>query len=148
MKVFTHVLFTWLLANAILPVIWFLIDIINFPGDLNPDNFSPEAVAFMLSIFLISLPSFLVSLLLIKPIISSRYSGFEKLFLWCITTFCIATLNIILPIVIITGGLFFLYDELGFLIIPVLASVFISITIRYKYFIKLTKTYHHENTLV
>ena len=147
-KVFLHVLYTWLFANCILPVILLIGDQMRFSGNILLDDLASGYLVLILPLLLVSLPSLALIFFFIKPIIVSHYSDFEKLFLWYITAICIAALNVILPIVVLTGGLFFLLEDLSFLIVPVLVSVFISITIRYKYFLKLTKIYKNENNLV
>ena len=148
MKIFFHVLYTWLLANVILPITTLLIDMLSLSGDMDFDNLLTELVMFTFFVLILSLPSLFLSVFFIKPIVSSRYSDFEKLFLWYVTAFSITVLNILLPLVLITGGLHFLFEDFTFFMIPALVSVFLSITFRYKYFLKLNKIYKHESNLV
>ncbi|MEI9946249.1 MAG: hypothetical protein WDN26_18760 [Chitinophagaceae bacterium] len=141
MKIFLHVLYTWLLANALLPVIWNVSAIITTRHGFKFFYFDQYILIILFSLLLVSLPSFLVILIFIKPIISLRFSNLEKLFLWSFATICIAGINVILPLLLVAGGFLITEELMELFVLPVLGAVFLSVIIRYKYFYNLNEIF-------
>jgi len=129
MKVFTHALYTWLLANLIFPFsVGFIID-----GMIA--HFSLFFIAFVYAL-IFSLPVLLLSWLFLLLIIRLSTSLISKLLIWYVAM----AVSVIMGVAAVS----FLTDpSLGYqFIIPGTITSSISITIRYYYFNKLSADYH------
>lgn len=121
MKIFTHALYTWLLANLIFPFsIPFLIEGII-------EHFTLFFIAFVCA-FILSLPVLLISWLFLLLIIKQNISATLKLIIW----YAAMAISVIIGVAAIA---FVTDPSLGYqLIIPGVITSVISITIRYYYF--------------
>jgi hypothetical protein len=142
MKIFLHVLYTWLLANVIHPFVFVIAEMIMYGNnDIDPFIFF---LIFFISI-LFSIPALLIVWLGSIEILKTNYSGLEKLFLWYLLAITVTFVDFVLIIsCIFRENLSF--NDLG-IVLPALVATFLSISIRYKYFLQLNNIFN-SNKLI
>ena len=134
MKLFCHVLYSWLLAIAVMLFGLFIYGLMTMPY-IPSDFFSPELLVIPFSAMLVALPSLLLSLLFLRFIQITQYTVLERFFLWCLAALIAVLLNIVFV------ALLFAPEEINpdtFLSFwPAYAAVILSLSFRYKYFLLL-----------
>lgn len=130
MKLFSHVFYTWFIANLFHPPCWMILYL--YEGR-EIEMFSWVYI-FLGGLFL-SIPSFLLSWILLKEIFLLSYSIYEKIFLWYLAVIVSILFGVTVIFLILLGS-YFSIDGLVFCI-PSIASAILVITIRYKNFTQL-----------
>lgn len=133
MKILAHVFNTWLLANFLHPICWIAMDIFQ----REELDLLFYLMFFLYSLFA-SLAALLISWFILTLIISSRYTIYEKIFLWYFSGIVFTFLGIEL-LSILSSKEFISLKEL-FYITPVVVPVILSITIRYRFFVRLASS--------
>jgi hypothetical protein len=144
---FLHIFYTWLLANLLHPVMFFLAALImrEAPGF---DQNLFEIVLLLLAYSLcLSAPCLLLGWLCLYLIICSPYSGDARFVLWLVSAVLLIVLEFLF--ILLAGDIL----DLEFLLysLPGVAAVGTSILIRYRQFKKLIhipKINNHETNLV
>ena len=146
MRIFLHVLFTWVLSNILNPVLLLIYFFIEEDG-FDTGN---EANLFLMSfyIMILAIPSLLMAWPALFLIMNSKYEGFEKMLLWILACITSIILNI-------SGVMFLIFGEfvmeMLWLSLPASISLIIITLIRVNSFLALniqSKTIQHENNLV
>jgi hypothetical protein len=147
---FSHAFTTWLLANLLHPLIWFIYLVST--GNNNSDTFSAESVSILLLVFfyslIFSLPCLLLSRGLLQVIALTKDNFLVKFIAWLFANALLIVLEVWVIILLLTGG-----NEIELLLfsLPAIAATWLAIAIRWKQFKNLIlqqKTNDHENNLV
>jgi hypothetical protein len=147
---FSHTFTTWLLANLLHPLIWFVYLFIT--GNNNSDTFSAESVSLLLLVFfyslIFSLPCLLLSRGLLQVISLTKENLLVKFIAWLFANALLIVLEVWVIILLLTGGN---EPELLLFSVPAIAATWVAIAIRWKQFKNLIlqqKTNDNENNLV
>lgn len=137
MKIFTHVFNTWFIANLFHPICW----VVWLVCEGNEIEMFGWLYLFIGGL-LLSIPSFLLSWILLRGIFLLGYNIYEKLFLWYLAVI-ISILFGVTIIALIIIGKYFSADELV-LCVPSIVAAILSISVRYKSFTKLAITQNNN----
>ena len=147
---FSHAFSTWLLANLLHPLIWFIFLVIT--GNNNNDTFSAESVSMLFIVFfyslIFSLPCLLLSRGLLQVTAFMKDNHLVKFIAWFFGNALLIVLEVWVIILLLTGG-----KEIELLLysVPAIAATWLAIAFRWKQFKNLIlhqKTNDHENNLV
>lgn len=143
MKTFLHVLYTWLLANILHPFVWIIAERIMY-GNSSGDFSTPIFLIFWVS-FLFSIPAIFIAWAGSIAILNANYSGIEKLFLWYLAAISATAIDFKMVVYVFFG------ENLAInnfkIVLPALIATFLSISIRYKYFLQLNNIFN-SNKLI
>ena len=144
---FLHTFYTWLLANLLHPLIFFLAALIMREAPGFDQNLFEIFYLLLFYSFCFSLPCLLLGWLCLYLIICSPYSDDAKFILWLVTAASLIILEFL--VILFIGDL----TDLALLLfsLPGVAALSASILIRYKQFKKLIhipKIKNHETNLV
>jgi hypothetical protein len=144
---FLHTFYTWVLANLLHPIMFFLATVIMGHAAGFDKYLFESALLFLGYSFCFSFPCLLLGWLTLYLILASLYSVEAKFLLWLVTA---PSLNIMEFLIILS--LFDLMElEILLFLFPGVASVGASILIRYSRFKRLIHTpkiENHETNLV
>lgn len=140
MQIRQHVFNTWLLAQAIHPLVfslWVQLEGSYIAGD--------EQLSLVLMAFIFSTPAFLVCLMVLKPIICLFEKTRTRLIVWIMAAIC-AILATTFLLAALFGGAHFFFDLFD-LIAPGCIAAVLAIIIRAAYFFRLVNEFdrHYEN---
>lgn len=125
-----HVFITWLMAILLYP----LLLLIYIGGEF---SFDAEQLAFLFGLFLctlvFSMPSLLLSVLVMVPITKAAVTNSSKFIIWCIAATVAVVVNFYLIFYFILKENIFRSASIE-LMLPALLAVAITILFRYQYF--------------
>jgi hypothetical protein len=147
---FSHAFTTWLLANLLHPLIWFIYLVItgnNYNYTFSAESFSMLFIGFFYSL-IFSIPCLLLSWCLLQIIAFMNDNHLVKFIAWLFGNALLIVLEVWIIILLLTGGK---EPELLLFSLPAIAATWLAIAIRWKQFKNLIlhqKTNDHENNLV
>lgn len=140
-RILLHVLYTWLLAQAIHLFLMRLFDLNNIA------RWGTEDTELAFVVFIFTMPAFLLCLLVMKPIAVLRFSPVIRFSVWLFAALFSVPLTVFLIGLLVGASGKFI--NLLTLLIPGCLSAMLSILIRYKQFFRLiNQTKSHETNLV
>jgi hypothetical protein len=139
MKVFNHVLNTWILAQVLHPVIFFT----YFSVFLNDPVYPGALISLLVGAVILSAPSLFISYLLLRTITGKSIPITLSCFIWIFISFLSIILNIGLFVFLLKGNLF---DIPLHFVIPAFIAALFSISIRLPLFLKLISETKHQKT--
>lgn len=147
---FSHAFSTWLLANLLHPLIWFIYLVTT--GNNNNNTFSAESFSMLFIGFfyplIFSLPCLFLSWCLLQVIAFMNDNHLVKFIASLFGNALLIVLEVWIIILLLTGGN---EPELLLFSVPAIAATWLAIAIRWKQFKNLIlhqKTNDHENNLV
>jgi hypothetical protein len=134
MKFFCHVLYSWLLAIAIVLIGLYSYEMITLP--YSPRNFFTSQL-FMVPFIamLVALPSLFLGLLFLRFIQTTQYTVLEKFLLWYVAALIAVILNIVFLAMLFAPQM--IEPVTFFSFWPAYVAVIITLSIRVKYFLLL-----------
>ena len=147
MKVFKHVFYSWAVAITITLTGIFAYDLVISFSYQAGYIFHFQLIALAIGAFVVATPSLFISVLFFQYIYSTYYTVYEKFLLWYVAALVSVILNILfIPLI-------FAPDMIGIDLIlfpwPACAGLVLSLSFRYKYFIRLfTETAGDKNIIV
>jgi hypothetical protein len=147
MKIFLHVLNTWVLSILIAVLMLFVYEQFEFSPANSNLRVDP---LFFLAIFYVmvaGMPSFFISWAFLAIIQKTSYTSYEKLFLWLLAAILSIALNVLILWLALIGEIASI--ENFFIFWPAYAGVAVTIIVRLKqFFSMINKTTYHETNMV